>query len=178
MKCSKTPQNLQSRTYSKESYPFSLGGLEGCCLSQASIHRLDHQFGCLLRPAGQLTQQSARSIQHLQIFHDNNAKPNISLQKLQGLSWEVLLHPPYSPNLVPSDFQLFVTLQNSFKGQTFNFKEGIKIHLEEFLTSKDRKFFEQEIMDLATRWQKILKQNQLNKLLHLKLFFRKKKKKN
>lgn len=50
-------------------------------------------------------------------------------------------------------------LHNLFKGQTFNFEERIKIHLEEFLTSKDRKFFEQGIMDLPTRWQKILEQN-------------------
>ncbi|KOC67012.1 Histone-lysine N-methyltransferase SETMAR [Habropoda laboriosa] len=37
-------------------------------------------------------------------------KPHTSLvtrQKLLELGWDVLLHPPYSPDLAPSDFHLF-----------------------------------------------------------------------
>ncbi|KZC11640.1 Histone-lysine N-methyltransferase SETMAR, partial [Dufourea novaeangliae] len=41
------------------------------------------------------------------IFHHDNAKPHVSLritQKLLQLGWKVLNHPPYSPDIAPSDF--------------------------------------------------------------------------
>ena len=44
------------------------------------------------------------------IFHQDNARPHKSLvtrKKLLELGWEVILHPPYSPDLAPSDYYLF-----------------------------------------------------------------------
>ncbi|KAG5311526.1 SETMR methyltransferase, partial [Acromyrmex insinuator] len=44
------------------------------------------------------------------VFHHDNARPHTSLmtrQKLRELSWEVLMHPPYSPDLALSDYHLF-----------------------------------------------------------------------
>ena len=49
------------------------------------------------------------------IFHQDNARPLTSLvtsKKLLDLGWEVMLHPPYSPDLAPSDYHLFCLLQN------------------------------------------------------------------
>ena len=40
------------------------------------------------------------------IFHQDNARPHTSLvtrKKLLKLGWKVMLHPPYSPDLAPSD---------------------------------------------------------------------------
>ena len=47
------------------------------------------------------------------IFHHDNAKLHTSLathQKLLRLGWEVMLHPPYSPDLASSDYYLFRSL--------------------------------------------------------------------
>ena len=44
------------------------------------------------------------------IFDNDNATPHTSLvtrQKLSRLGWEVILHPPYSPDIVPSNYYLF-----------------------------------------------------------------------
>ena len=50
------------------------------------------------------------------IFHHDNATPHRSLvtrQKILRLGWEVMFHTPYSPNLAPSDYNLFRSLHNS-----------------------------------------------------------------
>ncbi|XP_012062516.1 PREDICTED: histone-lysine N-methyltransferase SETMAR-like [Atta cephalotes] len=56
------------------------------------------------------------------VFHQDNVRPHVSLitrQKLLELSWDVLPHPSYLPNLASSDF-LFRSLQNSLNGKSFN----------------------------------------------------------
>ena len=52
------------------------------------------------------------------IFHQGNTRPHVSLktrQNLLQLGWEALIHLPYSPDIAPSDFHLFWSLQNSLK---------------------------------------------------------------
>jgi histone-lysine N-methyltransferase SETMAR len=49
------------------------------------------------------------------LTHHDNARPHTvqaSQEKIQELQWELLKHPPYSPNLAPNDFQLFSLLEN------------------------------------------------------------------
>ncbi|GFU57477.1 histone-lysine N-methyltransferase SETMAR [Trichonephila clavipes] len=44
------------------------------------------------------------------VFHQNNVRPHTSVvtrQNLWQLGWEILMHPPYSPELAPSDYHLF-----------------------------------------------------------------------
>ena len=74
-------------------------------------------------------------------FHHDNATPHKSLatrQKLLRHGWEVMLHPPYSPDLAPSDYYLFRSLQNSLNGKTFNDDEAVKSHMFQFLSIKTR----------------------------------------
>lgn len=69
------------------------------------------------------------------VFHQDNARPHVSLQfrqKLLQLCWDVLRHPPYSPDLAPSNFYLFRSLQNSL-GENFNSLEACQNHLEQFI---------------------------------------------
>ena len=58
------------------------------------------------------------------VFHQDTARPPVSLmtrQKLLYLGWEVLIHPPYSPDIALSDFHLFWSLQNSLNRKKFQF---------------------------------------------------------
>jgi histone-lysine N-methyltransferase SETMAR len=38
---------------------------------------------------------------------------------IQELDWEILPHPPYSPDLAPSDYHLFRSLSNNLRGAEF-----------------------------------------------------------
>ena len=78
------------------------------------------------------------------IFHHDNATPHTPLatrQKLLRLGWEVVLHPPYSPDHAPSDYYLFRSLQNFLDDETFNDDEAVKSHLVQFFADKDKKFY-------------------------------------
>ena len=95
------------------------------------------------------------------IFHQDNARPHVSFitrQKLLQLGWEVLIHPPYSPDTAPSDFHLFWSLQNSLNGKNFNSLEDCKRYLEQFFAQNDKKFWEDGIMKLPEKWQKVVEQ--------------------
>ena len=96
------------------------------------------------------------------VFHHDDARPHASLvtrQKLLELGWDVLPHPPYSPDLAPSDYFLFRSLQNSSNGKNFNNDDDIKSYLIQFFANKNHKFYERGIMMLAERWQKVIDQN-------------------
>ena len=96
------------------------------------------------------------------IFPHDSATPHTSLvtrQKLLRLGWEVMLHPPYSPDLAPSDYYLFRSLQNSLNGKIFNDDKSVKLHLVQFFADKDQKFYKRGIMNLPKRCQKVIEQN-------------------
>ena len=82
------------------------------------------------------------------IFHQDHTRPHVSLmtrQKLLRLGWEVLVHPPYSPDIAPSDFHLFQSLENSLNGKNFSSLENCKRHLEQFFAQKDEMFGKMEL---------------------------------
>ena len=57
------------------------------------------------------------------VFYHDNARPHTSLvtrQELLQLGCDVLPHPPYSPDLAPSDYHLFRSLKNSLNGVNFH----------------------------------------------------------
>ena len=96
------------------------------------------------------------------IFHQDNARPHtflVTRKKLLELGWEVMPHPPYSPDLAPSDYQLFRSLQNHLNGKTFDSNEAVKNKLIQFFASKNQTFDESGIMKLTERWQKAIEQN-------------------
>ena len=79
-------------------------------------------------------------------------------QKLLQLVWEVLIHPPYSPDIASSDFHLFRSSQNSLNGKNVNSLKDRKRHLEQFFAQKDKKFWEDGNMKLPEKWQKVVEQ--------------------
>ena len=80
-------------------------------------------------------------------------------QKLLYLGLEAPIHLLYSPDIVPSNFHLFWSLQNSLCGKKFNFQEDHKNHLDWLFAQKDKKFWEEGIMKLPGKCQKVVEQN-------------------
>ncbi|GFV99515.1 mariner Mos1 transposase [Trichonephila clavipes] len=88
-------------------------------------------------------------------FHEDNARTHTSVvtcQKLWELGWEVLMHPPYSPELAPSDYHLFPTLKNFLSDKKLVSREDCENRLLEFFANKDQNFYERSIMKLPLKW--------------------------
>ena len=66
------------------------------------------------------------------MFHQETSVETIKLQLLE-LGWEVMSHPPYDPDLSPSDYHLFRSLQNFLNGKSFSNNDVIKSQLAEFV---------------------------------------------
>ena len=116
-----------------------------------------------IRPTESSTRRKASELVNRKciIFHQDNARPHVSLmtrQKLLQLDWEVLIHPPYLPDIAPLDFYLFRSLQNSLNGKNFNSLGDCKRHLEQFFAQKDKKFWGDGIMKLPEKWQNLVEQ--------------------
>jgi len=52
-------------------------------------------------------------------LHIDNAKPQCANTQITELGFQRLTHPPYSPDLAPSDFYLFGRLKRIFNGKNF-----------------------------------------------------------
>ena len=96
------------------------------------------------------------------VFHHGNARPHTSLithQKLTELGWEVLMHPPHSLELAPSDYHLFRSLQNFLNGKKLANKRAAENHVAKFFATKLQKFYTDRIMKLPEKWQNVKDNN-------------------
>jgi hypothetical protein len=55
---------------------------------------------------------------------------------IQELDWEILPHPPYSPDLAPSGYHLFRSVSNNLRGVSFNNDGELQNWLDDFLAAK------------------------------------------
>ena len=93
------------------------------------------------------------------MFHQDNARPHtakMTQMKIKGLGWEIVPHPPYSPDIAPSDFHLFRSLQHFLGGKRFHDIAAVEIALSEFFDSKKPSFYEEGIKKLAQRWSDVV----------------------
>ena len=91
------------------------------------------------------------------IFLHDNAPAHTSLvvrNYLKNIKWEALPHPPYSPDLAPSDYHLFSSMGHALTEQHFTYYEDVRKWLNEWFASKEEIFFWRGIHKLPERWEK------------------------
>ncbi|UYV61928.1 hypothetical protein LAZ67_1007092 [Cordylochernes scorpioides] len=81
---------------------------------------------------------------------------NVALQELE---WEVLQHPPYSPDLAPTDYHLFRSMSEHMRGTTFDDKEDLKTWLNNFFDTRPGDIWRNGINKLVERWEEVLNNN-------------------
>ncbi|CAK5039643.1 unnamed protein product [Meloidogyne enterolobii] len=91
----------------------------------------------------------------------DNARPHTSAKTLQHITetlrWRLIPHPPYSPDLAPSDFHLFRSLKIFLRGQNFKNSEDVENAIGLYFVSKMQTgFFECGIRKLPHRWRDVI----------------------
>lgn len=93
------------------------------------------------------------------LFHHDNAPAHsarITKEILREFRWELLPHPPYSPDLAPSDFFLFPKLKEHLKGVRFNTTDEAKHAARTWLQNQPADFFKNGIMGWKHRLEKCI----------------------
>ncbi len=72
------------------------------------------------------------------------------------MGWEVLPHAPYSPDLAPSDYHLFRSLQHFLREKKFDDFESVKKGMESFFSLKSLDFYADGIFKLPSRWSQVV----------------------
>ncbi|PNF43973.1 hypothetical protein B7P43_G00914 [Cryptotermes secundus] len=84
-------------------------------------------------------------------FLQDNARPHTAkttMETLRKLKWNLLTHPPYSPDLAPSDFYLFGRLKSDLQGMRFVDNDAIIQTVREWIRRQPQAFFEKCIRTL------------------------------
>lgn len=92
------------------------------------------------------------------LLHDN-ARPHTAAETrdlINSFGWEEFHHPPYSPDLAPSDYHLFRYLKNFLGGKRFDTDEELKTAVKNWLSSQEAEFYEKGITKLVDRYDKCL----------------------
>jgi histone-lysine N-methyltransferase SETMAR len=93
------------------------------------------------------------------IFHQDNApahKSVLAMGKLRDLPCKFLEHPPYSPDLAPSDFYLSPKLKPFLAGQRFSSNQEAIVAVEGYFTDLTNNHYRDGIMALEHRWNKCI----------------------
>jgi histone-lysine N-methyltransferase SETMAR len=91
------------------------------------------------------------------IFHQDNApvhKIVFAMGKLRDLHYELLEHPPYFPDLAPSDFYVFSKLKLFLAGRHFSSNQEAIAAVEGYFADLTKNHYWDGIMALVHRWNK------------------------
>ena len=89
------------------------------------------------------------------LFHHDNAPSHTSGQTretIDSLGWTTLPHPPYSPDLAPSDYHLFGPLKRHLKGTYHDDDDELKTSVKLWLKQQPQEFYRRGIHSLAGKW--------------------------
>lgn len=91
------------------------------------------------------------------LFHHDNAPAHtssVAIATIQNCGFQLLPHPPYSPDLAPSDFHLFPKMKLELSGRHFTSNNDVMEAVEQYLQAKETSFYKEGILALHHRWSK------------------------
>jgi histone-lysine N-methyltransferase SETMAR len=92
----------------------------------------------------------------LWFLHDNAPVHTAAISRatIEQAGLTLLEHPPYSPDLAPSDYYLFRHLKKHLRGKLFKDAEDLQRAVDEFFEECTPDFFKNAFLELLQRWQK------------------------
>ncbi|UYV72795.1 hypothetical protein LAZ67_10000753 [Cordylochernes scorpioides] len=95
-------------------------------------------------------------------LHHDNARPHTARQTtalIEEFGWELVSHPPYSPDVAPCDFHLFPELKKNLGGTQFQNDDKLEEAVLSFLRGQAAKLFDSGFHKWVSRMQKCVERN-------------------
>ena len=89
------------------------------------------------------------------LFHQDNApshKAAIATATIHDCGFDLIQHPPYSPDLAPSDFHLFPNMKKHLAGRHFHTNDEVMSAVGDFFDDQEEIFYKAGIQALKHRW--------------------------
>lgn len=96
------------------------------------------------------------------LFHQDNAPAHKSMKamaKFNELGYELLPHPPYSPDLAPCDFYLFPNLKRWLQGKKFYSNEEVEWETDAYFHQLTMEYYSGGLKKLENRWNRCISLN-------------------
>lgn len=92
-------------------------------------------------------------------LHDNAPihKSHVAQNAIHECGFSQLNHPPYSPDLAPSDYFLFKNLKKELKGKRFHTDDDVKAAVLDYFRDKEESWFFDGIAALKERYEKCVR---------------------
>ena len=97
---------------------------------------------------GKKLEISALKLTESVLFHQDNApvhKSVIAMAAIHDCGFKLNEHPPYSPDLAPSDLDLFLKLKTAISGTHFQSDDDVIHAVDDFLNGQEKDFFKRGI---------------------------------
>lgn len=120
---------------------------EACGISSERVHKILHQDL-------DMRKLSARWVPRLLTIDQKRVRADMS--KLNELKFELLPHPPYSPDLAPSDFFLFPNLKKFLGGKKYGSNAEVEDAVNQYFSGLDNQFFSDGLKGWEKRWTKCI----------------------
>ncbi|XP_018352128.1 PREDICTED: histone-lysine N-methyltransferase SETMAR-like [Trachymyrmex septentrionalis] len=115
--------------------------------------------GYILHDLLKMKKLSARWVRRLLTVDQKQQRVDDStatMAKLDQLRFELVAHPPYSPDLAPSDYYLFPNLKRWFQGKRFRSNKEVIAETEVYFEDLDLSYYRKGIEMLENRYTKFI----------------------
>ena len=119
----------------------------------------DYYMALLDRLSAEIKKKRPHKQKKKVLFRQDNAPSHKSMKtvvKLNEWIFELLPHPPYSPDLAPSDYCLFADQKKFFREKRFDSNEEVIAETEAYFESKDESFYKKGIEKLEKHWNECI----------------------
>lgn len=115
-------------------------------------------YASLLRKLREAIKSKRRGMltKGVRLLQDNAPVHNSHVAQMEArcCGFEILPHPPYSPDLAPSDFHLFPTMKSYLKGKHFPDDETLISEVTTWLLEQPVDFYKRGVYSCIKRWEK------------------------
>jgi len=77
-----------------------------------------------------------------------------AVMEARQCGYEILPHPPYSPDLAPSDFFLFPQMKTPLRGRRFDDTDEVIEEVEQWFSTQSEDFYNGGMRSVKQRWEK------------------------